>query len=67
MYGRWQFNLLTVKPGITGPWQVQGRCNLSYEDRVALSMYYIRNYSIWADLDILLRTVPVVLNGSGAY
>jgi len=66
-YGKWQLNLLTVKPGITGPWQVQGRSDLPYEERVRLSMHYIRNYTIWLDLAILLRTVTAVLRGSGAY
>ena len=67
LYGKWQFNLLTVKPGITGPWQTQGRGTLSYEERVRLSMEYIRNYSIWRDLEILLRTVPSVISGHGAF
>ena len=66
-YGKWRMNLLTVKPGITGPWQVKGRNNLSYEERIKLSMYYIRNYTIWLDLQILLQTVPAVLNRRGAY
>ncbi len=66
-YGKWQHNLLTVKPGITGPWQVQGRSDIPYEERVRLSMHYIRNYSFWLDLEILLRTVYVVLVGRGAY
>jgi exopolysaccharide biosynthesis polyprenyl glycosylphosphotransferase len=66
-YGKWQLNLLTVKPGITGPWQVRGRSNIAYEERIRLSMHYIRNYSIWLDLEILLRTVPAVMHGTGAY
>ncbi|MFN8637774.1 MAG: sugar transferase, partial [Chloroflexota bacterium] len=66
-YGKWQVNLLTVKPGITGPWQVRGRSDIPYETRVQLSTEYIRNYSIWLDLQILLQTVPVVLKGKGAY
>jgi exopolysaccharide biosynthesis polyprenyl glycosylphosphotransferase len=66
-YGQWQRNLLTVKPGITGPWQVAGRGDLSYEQRVALSMHYIRNYTFWLDLAILVRTVRIVLKGQGAY
>jgi exopolysaccharide biosynthesis polyprenyl glycosylphosphotransferase len=66
-YGRWRFNLLTVKPGLTGPWQVMGRNSLPYEERVRLSMNYIRNYSIWLDLRILFRTIPVVLRGDDAY
>jgi exopolysaccharide biosynthesis polyprenyl glycosylphosphotransferase len=66
-YGKWGLNLLTVKPGITGPWQVRGRGELQYQERVRLSMHYIRNYSIWADVEIMLRTVGVVLKGTGAY
>ncbi|MHB1416957.1 MAG: sugar transferase [Chloroflexota bacterium] len=66
-YGKWRLNLLTVKPGITGPWQVHGRSDIPYEERVRLSMQYIRNYSIWLDLEILLRTVRVVWHAEGAY
>jgi len=66
-YGKWQLNLLTVKPGITGPWQVHGRSDIPYDERVRLSMHYIRNYNIWLDLEILLRTIPTVLGGRGAY
>jgi lipopolysaccharide/colanic/teichoic acid biosynthesis glycosyltransferase len=66
-YGKWRLNLLTVKPGITGPWQVHGRSDLAYEDRIRLSMHYIRNYSIWLDLEIMARTVWVVLRRTGAY
>lgn len=66
-FGRWQHNLLTVKPGLTGLWQVSGRADLSYEERVRLDMYYIRNYTIWLDLRLLLHTVRVVLQGKGAY
>lgn len=66
-FGKWQHNLGTVKPGLTGLWQVSGRSDLSYEERVRLDMHYIRNYSIWLDLQILFQTVPVVLFGRGAY
>ncbi len=66
-YGKWGTNLLTVKPGITGLWQVSGRCDLSYDERVSLDMYYIRNYSIWLDLQLLFRTIPAVVRGHGAY
>ncbi|MGI5835866.1 MAG: sugar transferase [Chloroflexota bacterium] len=66
-YGKWQLNLLTVKPGITGPWQIRGRNDIPYDERVRLSMHYIRNYTIWLDLEILLRTVPAVLRAKGAY
>ncbi|WP_298817334.1 sugar transferase [Chloroflexus sp.] len=66
-FGRWQHNLLTVRPGLTGLWQISGRSNLGYADRVRLDMYYIRNYSIWLDLLIIVRTIPALLNGEGAY
>lgn len=67
-YGRCKTNLMTVKPGITGLWQVSGRSELSYEDRVRLDMNYIRNYSIWTDLQILLIQTPsAVIRARGAY
>lgn len=66
-FGRWQSNLMTVKPGLTGLWQVSGRSNLSYEDRVRLDMSYIRNYSLWGDIRILFLTIPAVLKSRGAY
>jgi exopolysaccharide biosynthesis polyprenyl glycosylphosphotransferase len=66
-FGKWKHNLLTVKPGITGLWQVSGRSELSYEDRVRLDMHYIRNYTIWLDMHILFNTFGAVLRGSGAY
>jgi exopolysaccharide biosynthesis polyprenyl glycosylphosphotransferase len=67
-YGRHRLNLLTVKPGITGLWQVSGRSDLSYDERVQLDMYYIRHYSVWLDLQILfVQTIPAVINGRGAY
>lgn len=55
-----------VYPGITGLWQVSGRCSLEYEERVKLDMYYIRNWSIWFDLYILSRTPAAVLRCNGA-
>lgn len=66
-YGKWRLNLLTVKPGLTGLWQVSGRSDLTYDDRVRLDMYYIRNYSLWLDAQILIQTPGAVLRGSGAY
>lgn len=66
-YGKWATNLLTVKPGITGLWQISGRSDVSYEERVKLDMYYIRNWSLWVDVYILLNTIPAVLKKKGAY
>jgi lipopolysaccharide/colanic/teichoic acid biosynthesis glycosyltransferase len=67
-YGQQRLSLHTVKPGITGLWQVSGRSDLSYEERVRIDMYYVRNYSLWLDLQILfVQTLPAVLNRRGAY
>jgi Undecaprenyl-phosphate galactose phosphotransferase WbaP len=56
-----------VKPGLTGLWQVSGRNNISYAERVNLDAYYVRNWSVWLDAYILLRTPWVVLTAEGAY
>ena len=66
-YGQWDMNIHTVKPGITGLWQISGRSDITYEERVRLDMHYIRNYSIWMDLQIIFWTVPAVAFGWGAY
>jgi len=66
-FGSWRHNLLTVKPGMTGPWQVRGRSTLTYAERVTLDMDYIRNYSIWDDFRLLAQTLPAVVRGRGAY
>lgn len=67
MYKQFDMNLLTVLPGITGIWQVSGRSDVSYEERVRLDMYYIRNWSIWLDFQLLFQTIPAVLKSRGAY
>jgi Undecaprenyl-phosphate galactose phosphotransferase WbaP len=56
-----------VRPGLTGLWQVSGRNDTSYEERVALDTYYVRNWSPWLDIYLLARTVNVVLARAGAY
>ena len=66
-YGKWGMNLGTVKPGMTGLWQVSGRSDVGYDERVRLDMHYIRNYSIWFDLYLLWLTIPAVLKKRGAY
>lgn len=67
MYKQFDMNLLTVLPGITGVWQVSGRSDISYDERVRLDMYYIRNWSIWLDLQLLFQTIPAVIKSRGAY
>ena len=67
MYGaRFEF-YKQVLPGIAGLWQISGRNDLLYSERVDLDEYYVRNWSIWMDIYILLETVQVVLTGLGAY
>jgi exopolysaccharide biosynthesis polyprenyl glycosylphosphotransferase len=66
-FGKWQHNRTTVKPGLTGLWQISGRSDVSYPQRARLDMYYIRNYTIWQDIKILIGTIGTVLSGEGAY
>jgi lipopolysaccharide/colanic/teichoic acid biosynthesis glycosyltransferase len=66
-YGSYQKLLLTVKPGLTGYWQVSGRQDVSYEERVKMDVLYIQNWSLWVDLKILMKTVWKVLKREGAY
>jgi Undecaprenyl-phosphate galactose phosphotransferase WbaP len=56
-----------IRPGMSGLWQVGGRSDTGYEERVAIDAYYVRNWSVWLDLIILARTVKIVLRGRGAY
>jgi lipopolysaccharide/colanic/teichoic acid biosynthesis glycosyltransferase len=65
-YGAHIHSRLSVKPGITGLWQVSGRQELGYGERVALDLEYIEHWSLWLDVCILLRTVPAVLSMRGA-
>jgi lipopolysaccharide/colanic/teichoic acid biosynthesis glycosyltransferase len=66
MYGEFATKFVKVKPGITGLWQVSGRSRLPYVERVRLDMFYIDNVSLFLDLSIMFRTIPVVLFGDGA-
>lgn len=66
-YGEYQELLTSVKPGLTGYWQVKGRQNVSYEERVRMDLYYITHWSLGLDLQILLRTPWEVIKGKGAY
>jgi lipopolysaccharide/colanic/teichoic acid biosynthesis glycosyltransferase len=66
-YGVDQLKLLSVKPGMTGLWQTSGRQKTSYEERVRLDMDYIDRWSLWLDVQILLRTIKAVVTAEGAY
>ena len=59
--------ILQVQPGLSGMWQISGRSDTGYEERINLDMYYIQNWSIWLDFWIMQKTVWVVLKGRGAY
>jgi exopolysaccharide production protein ExoY len=66
-YGEHRELLLTVRPGITGHWQVHGRQEVSYEERVRMDVEYIRNWSLGTDLKLLCLTPARVIRGRGAY
>lgn len=57
----------SVKPGITGLWQVSGRNNVSFKGRVELDTSYIQNWSVWNDITIIFKTISVVINRKGVY
>lgn len=65
-YGAGKERVLSVKPGITGLWQVSGRHSVSFERRMELDWEYIDNWNLWLDFKILLMTIPAVLTGKGA-
>jgi exopolysaccharide biosynthesis polyprenyl glycosylphosphotransferase len=66
-YKTWQRRRFSMKPGITCLWQVNGRNNIAFEDWMKLDLEYIDSWSLWLDAKILLKTIPVVLFGIGAY
>ena len=59
--------ILKTPPGITGLWQVSGRNELSFKERLALDIWYVRNWSLWLDIIILLKTFKAVITAKGAY
>jgi lipopolysaccharide/colanic/teichoic acid biosynthesis glycosyltransferase/glycosyltransferase involved in cell wall biosynthesis len=67
LYTDWHRRRLAVKPGMTGPMQVDGRGDLPLDERVRLEIDYIENYSLLTDVEMLLKTVPAILLGRGAY
>jgi lipopolysaccharide/colanic/teichoic acid biosynthesis glycosyltransferase len=66
-YGRGYGLYSRVRPGITGLWQVSGRNNTTYEERVSLEEYYVHNWSVWLDFYILIWTVKVLATSEGAF
>jgi exopolysaccharide biosynthesis polyprenyl glycosylphosphotransferase len=63
----WHRKRYLVLPGMTGLWQISGRSNLGFDDLVRLDFYYLENWSIWMDISILVKTIPAVIAGRGAY
>ncbi|MEU5369676.1 exopolysaccharide biosynthesis polyprenyl glycosylphosphotransferase [Streptomyces sp. NPDC005951] len=66
-YDEREHRRLTVKPGLTGLWQVSGRSDLSWQETVSLDLWYVDNWSVAADMGLLARTVRAVTDGRGAY
>jgi lipopolysaccharide/colanic/teichoic acid biosynthesis glycosyltransferase len=66
VYGAVAETVTSVRPGLTGLWQVSGRSALSYDDRIALDLAYVRHRGFWYDLWLIVRTVPAVIWGRGA-
>ena len=66
-YDEWHRKRLLVTPGLTGLWQVNGRSDLTFDEMVRLDLYYAEHWSPWLDVKVVLRTIPAVLTGRGAY
>jgi len=66
-YGADFQRIFSVKPGLTGLWQVSGRSDTKYADRVSFDTYYLQSWSVWLDLWIIFKTMGVIVKGSGAY
>jgi exopolysaccharide biosynthesis polyprenyl glycosylphosphotransferase len=66
MIGGWGRSRLDLTPGMTGVWQVLGRTNIPFEEMVKLDYVYVTNWSLWTDISLILRTLPVVVTRRGA-
>lgn len=66
-YAEWHNLRMSVRPGITGLWQIRGRSSLGFEEMVRLDLKYIRERSFWYDMKIIFRTIPVLFGNSEAY
>jgi lipopolysaccharide/colanic/teichoic acid biosynthesis glycosyltransferase len=62
----WARNRVDLTPGITGYWQVLGRTRIPFEEMVKLDYLYVMNWSLWEDVRLMLKTLPVVIGGHGA-
>jgi len=66
-YGDQAFKFFALKPGLVGLWQVSGRSDVDYDERVKLDIYYVENWSLWLDIKIIAKAFVTVLSGKGAY
>jgi len=66
LFGDFKHDRVKMLPGLTGLWQVSGRCNTSYEERIEMDKFYFFNYNLWLDIFIFLKTPFKVLRGEGA-
>lgn len=67
LYGASLVDYMQVRPGLTGPWQISGRNDISYNARVELDVRYVREHNLWGDLVIMGKTIPAVLRQHGSY
>jgi undecaprenyl-phosphate galactose phosphotransferase len=67
MYEEWHKNRMNILPGCTGLWQALGRATVSFDEMVILDLYYISNMTLWLDLKIIFKTIPVIIFGKGGY
>jgi lipopolysaccharide/colanic/teichoic acid biosynthesis glycosyltransferase len=65
-YDEWHYRRLAALPGLTGLWQVSGRCELSFEEMIHMDIEYVSSQSLWLDLKVLVQTIPAVVAGRGA-
>ncbi|WP_405030049.1 sugar transferase [Neorhizobium sp. 2083] len=67
LYGVHFVDYIRVRPGLTGPWQISGRNDVSYNARVELDVRYVNEHTLWSDIIIMAKTVPAVLKARGSY
>jgi len=65
--GEYKDIVLSVRPGLTGLWQISGRSDLSFQAKLKIETWYVLNWNLWLDLFIIIRTIPAVISGKGAY
>ncbi len=64
--GDYYNSIIQCKPGITGMWQTHGRSDVDFEERLELDDYYYRNWNIWLDVTLFIKTIDQVVHGKGA-